>query len=65
MDGLSTSSASGAGIILTNPEGETVEYALCFAFHASNNEVEYEALFTGLKLAAELGITELQVFNDS
>ena len=30
-----------------------------------NNEAEYEALITGLKLAKELGISTLQVFSDS
>ena len=59
MDESSTPSASGAGIILTSPKGEEVEYALHFAFSASNNEVEYEALLTDLKLAAELGVPEL------
>ena len=41
------------------------EYALQFSFSTSNNEVEYEALITDLKLAKELKISALQVFNDS
>ena len=59
MDGSSTPSASGMGIILTNPKGEAIEYALCFAFPVSNNEAEYKALLTGLKLAEELGVSRL------
>ena len=51
VDGLYTPSASGAWIILTSPKGEAIEYVLRFAFPASNNEVEYEALLTSLKLA--------------
>ena len=65
VDGSSTPSASGAGIILTSPTGEMIEYALSFAFSASNNEAEYEALFIGLKLAGELWVLELRVFSDS
>ncbi|GJY07390.1 reverse transcriptase domain-containing protein [Tanacetum coccineum] len=39
---------SGAGFILTSPEGEEFTYALRFKFDASNNEAEYEALVAGL-----------------
>ena len=65
VDVSSTPSASGTGVILTNLVGETIEYALCFAFSASNNEAEYEALLTDLKLARELRVLELWVFSDS
>ena len=65
MDGSSTPSASGAGIILSNPEGGTIEYALYFAFLALNNEVEHKALIISLKLVAELKVSELRVFSDS
>ena len=56
---------SGVGSILTNPEQMMFEYVLWFAFPASNNEVKYEALITGLSLAKELGAKELKVFSDS
>ena len=38
VDGSATSSMSGAGVILTSPEQMMFEYALRFAFPASNNE---------------------------
>ncbi|KAK3026400.1 hypothetical protein RJ639_042610 [Escallonia herrerae] len=41
QDGSSAVGSSGAGIILTSPEGFMVEYALRFGFQASNNEAEY------------------------
>ena len=59
VDGSSTPSASGAGIILTSSTGKAVEYTLHFAFPTSNNEAKYEVLLTGLKLAQELGVLEL------
>ena len=65
MDGSSTTSMSGASIILTSLDGMMVEYALWFTFPASNNEAEYEALITGLTLAKELGAKELKAFSDS
>ena len=46
----------GAGIVLTWPKGDRLEYALQIHFKASNNVAEYEALIHGLKLARELGI---------
>ena len=65
VDGLATSSMSGADIILTNPEQMMFEYTFWFAFSASNNEADYEALITGLTLAKELGAQEFKVFSDS
>ena len=59
MDGSSTPSADGTGIILTNPKGEAVEYALFFSFPISNNKFEYEALLTSLRLAIELEVPKL------
>nr|GEW08143.1 reverse transcriptase domain-containing protein [Tanacetum cinerariifolium] len=43
-DGSSCIDGSGAGLILTNPDGVEFTYALRFQFAASNNEAEYEAL---------------------
>ena len=51
--------------VLTCPDGEVIEYAFRFAFLASNNEAEYEALIISLKLAKELRILEFKVFSDS
>nr|GEW49811.1 reverse transcriptase domain-containing protein [Tanacetum cinerariifolium] len=47
---------SGAGLILTNPEGMEFTYALRFRFEATNNEEEYEALIVGLRIAEQTGI---------
>ena len=60
----STALVSGACIILTTPEGMTIEYAFWFTFSATNNEAEYEALIVGLKLTEELNIPKLRVFSD-
>ncbi|GJV16662.1 reverse transcriptase domain-containing protein [Tanacetum coccineum] len=51
-DGSSCVDGSGAGLILTNPEGMEFTYALRFEFTATNNEAEYEALIAGLRIAA-------------
>ena len=56
---------SGAGLILTSPEGIDIEYALRFGFQASNNEAEYEAVIASLNLAHSLEIDQLEVCSDS
>nr|GEX53147.1 reverse transcriptase domain-containing protein [Tanacetum cinerariifolium] len=56
MDGSSCVDGSGARLILTSPEGTEFTYALIFQFAASNNEVEYEALIAGLRIAAQMGV---------
>ena len=51
IDGAANAQGSGAGLILTSPEGIDIEYALRFRFRASNNEAEYEVVIAGLNLA--------------
>ena len=53
-DGSTTKKVGGAGVVLISPEGETLKYAVILQFSATNNEVEYEALLTGLSLAKAL-----------
>nr|GEW60182.1 reverse transcriptase domain-containing protein [Tanacetum cinerariifolium] len=60
-DGSSCVDESGAGLILTSPEGVEFTYALRFQFTASNNEAEYEALVAGLRIAARMGVKNVQV----
>ena len=59
MDGASNAQGSGAGLILTSPEGIDIEYTLRFGFHTSNNEAEYEAVIAGLNLAHSLKVDQL------
>ena len=65
VDGALNAQGSGAGLILTSPEGIDIDYALRFGFHASNNEAEYEAVIAGLNLAHSLEVDQLEVHSDS
>ena len=65
VDGASNEQGSGAGLILTSPEGIDIENALRFGFQASNNEAEYEAVIAGLNLAHSLEVDQLEVCSDS
>ena len=47
--------------MLISPKKETLKYAVRLQFLAINNEVEYEALLTGLSLAKALGAKNLIV----
>ena len=51
--------------MLISPEDHRISSALRFAFKASNNEVEYEALLAGLRLAKELQVDSLMIYSDS
>ncbi|XP_016164514.1 uncharacterized protein LOC107607039 [Arachis ipaensis] len=65
VDGSSNPHGCGAGIILDDGHGNVIEHSLNFSFKASNNQSEYEELIAGLRLAADLNITELKVYCDS
>ncbi|GJT85418.1 reverse transcriptase domain-containing protein, partial [Tanacetum coccineum] len=65
MDGSSCTDGSGVGLILINPEGMEFTYALRFRFDATNNEAEYEALISGLKIVEQIGVKNLQANVDS
>nr|GEX68304.1 reverse transcriptase domain-containing protein [Tanacetum cinerariifolium] len=63
-DGSSCVDGSGPGLILTNTEGIEFTYMLRFQFAASNNEVEYEALIIGLRIATWMGVKNVHVSVD-
>ena len=55
----------GAGLVLQFLSGEPMEYAIRIRFKASNNEAEYEALLTGLRVAIELEVESQDAYSDS
>jgi ribonuclease HI len=65
VDGASNIRGSGAGVVLEGPDGVLIEQSLRFAFKASNNQAEYEALIAGMKLAREMEVTDLRAKSDS
>ncbi|KAL5566044.1 hypothetical protein UlMin_029208 [Ulmus minor] len=65
VDGSSTETSSGAGIILVSPDGFKLSCAVRFKFKATNNQAEYEALLSGLRLAKEVSARHLTIYSDS
>ena len=64
-DESATKKAGGAGVVLISLEGEILKYAVRLQFPATNNEVEYEALLTGLSLARVPEVKTLTIQVDS
>ncbi|XP_074361084.1 uncharacterized protein LOC141701299 [Apium graveolens] len=65
VDGSATAERSGAGLILSSPNGFIIQQAITFAFKATNNQAKYEALLSGLRLAKSLGVKCLIIYSDS
>ena len=65
FDGSKMLAGLGAGVVLTSPTGDTVQYVLQIMYTDSNNAAEYEALLHGLRMAVSMGIKRLEVHRDS
>ncbi|MCH93145.1 maturase K [Trifolium medium] len=65
VDGASSSTGAGAGIILENGAGTIIEVSLALSFPTSNNQAEYEAFLAGLRLAKDVDAKEIKIFTDS
>ncbi|XP_076923643.1 uncharacterized protein LOC143585845 [Bidens hawaiensis] len=64
-DGASNNQGAGAGLRITNPEGQHFTYAIRLEFKSTNNEAEYEALLARLRIAKKLGARHLEAHVDS
>ena len=54
-DGSSTQKGGGAGVVITSPEKDVLKYGVQLRFPITNNEEEYKALLTRLRIARALG----------
>ncbi|VFQ94255.1 unnamed protein product [Cuscuta campestris] len=65
VDGASRLKGYGGGVVFNTLEGFEVYHALIFKFKLTNNEAEYEALVSGLRLAKTLHVSHLVIKSDS
>ena len=65
FDGSLNLYGARAGVYFILPSRDKLRYVLCLHFRASNNTAEYEATLHGLRIAVELSIKHLQVYDDS
>ena len=63
-DGSSTQHGGGAGIVITSPKNDVLEYGVQLKFPITNNEAEYEALLAGLRIARALGAQKIVLKSD-
>jgi len=64
VDGSSNQQGSRTDVILEGPDELLIEQTLRFAFKASNNQAEYEALIANMLLAKEIGAQSLLAKSD-
>ena len=55
-DGSSTQKRGEAYVVITSPEGDILKYGVQLKFPVTNNEAEYEAILTRLRIAQVLGL---------
>ena len=52
-------------IVITSPEKDVLKYGVQLKFPITNNEAEYKALLTGLRITRALGAENIVLKNDS
>ena len=53
------------GVVITTPNREMLKYEVQLKFQATNNEVEYEGILTGLRVGKALRAKNLLLQSDS
>ena len=64
-DGSSAQKRGRVGVILITSKRDTLKYGVQLQFPATNNEVEYEAILTGLRVEKALGVRNILLQSDS
>lgn len=65
VDGSSTRKLGGIGLLLESPKGAKLEYAITLNFKVTENEAEYEALITSLRISRSLQVKRIKAYTDS
>ena len=63
-DGSSAKKRGRIGVVITAHDEEIFKYEVQLRFPATNNEVEYEGILTGLRLRKALGVKNLLIQSD-
>ena len=61
VDGSSVAGLGGVGVIVTSPEKDNLKYRVQLQFPTMNNEAEYGAILTSLRIAKALRVKNLKL----
>ena len=64
-DGSSAQKRGKAGVVITSPEEDVLKYGVQLKFPITNNEAEYEALLTRLRIALAHGAQNIVLKSNS
>ena len=64
-DGSFVTRLEGVGVTVSSPEKDVFKYGVQLQFPTVNNEAEYEAILTNLRIAKALGVKNLKLNFDS
>ncbi|XP_021716720.1 uncharacterized protein LOC110684590 [Chenopodium quinoa] len=65
FDGASNRRGNGVGVLLIDPYGVHIPFAVKLSFPTTNNTAEYEACINGIKATLAAGAKNLTVYGDS
>ena len=65
FDGAANQNGSEIRVLLISPKGTHIPFSGRLNFPTTNNATEYEACIMGLQVALDLGVRELEVYEDS
>ena len=64
FNGAINQNGSGIGVLLISPKGTHIPFSGNLNFPTTNNATEYEACIIGLQSALNLGVEELEVYEN-
>ena len=62
---MSTQKGGRVGVVITSPEEDVLKYGVQLKFPVTNNEAEYEAILTRLRIARAFGAKNISLRSDS
>ncbi|KAG9446452.1 hypothetical protein H6P81_012580 [Aristolochia fimbriata] len=65
FDGAARKNGSGAGVLFMSPSDDLMLYSFILSHCCTNNEAEYQAIILGLGMVVEMGLSQLEIFDDS